>query len=159
MASSDSLSLPILFLSDRARALGGPAYGSAGAAGLDLRACLPEDDVSLTLAPGARVLVPTGLAVAVPEGHYGRVAPRSGLALKQGVDVLAGVIDGDYRGEVGVLVLNTGDAPVVVCHGDRIAQLIVERISRPRPVAVDRLEDSARGAGGFGSTGVGGTTG
>ena len=126
-----------------------PARGSRSAAGLDL--CSVE---RVTLAPGARAAVRTGLAVAIPEGFYGRVAPRSGLALRHGVDVLAGVIDADYRGEILCALVNHGREPFEIEPGARVAQLIVEAISLPAPAWADELDDTARGAGGFGSTGL-----
>lgn len=126
-----------------------PSRGSKEAAGLDL--FLDQD--SLVIHSGKRVLAPTGIAVAIPSGHYGRIAPRSGISFKQGVDVLAGVIDSDYRGELKVLLLNTDRMTHIFRRGDRIAQLILEKISIEEPVEVQDLDDTARGAGGFGSTG------
>ena len=119
-----------------------------GSAGADL-VCLE----AFTLGPGERKLVPTGLIVEIPPGWYGRVAPRSGLAANHGVDVLAGVIDPDYRAEVRVLMINLGDAPVSFSPGDRIAQLIIERAAICDYVWADELSETERGAGGFGSTG------
>lgn len=131
-----------------------PSYGSAGAAGLDLAANLAEMKGRLyALQPGERKLFKTGISISIPAGHYARVAPRSGLALKSGIDVLAGVIDEDYRGEVGVILLNTGNEPFVVSHGDRIAQLIIEQYTPCLPILVDELDATNRGGGGFGSTG------
>ena len=127
-----------------------PTRGSAHAAGLDLYSI--ED---VTLEAGARAAVRTGLSVAIPEGFYGRVAPRSGLAVNYGLDVLAGVIDSDYRGEIICALVNHGRERFVVEAGQRIAQLIVESIITPEPAWADALEETARGAGGFGSTGVG----
>lgn len=131
-----------------------PAYATRHAAGLDLRAAVPED-APVTLKPGARTLVPTGLAIALPEGYEAQVRPRSGLALKAGVTCLnaPGTIDADYRGEVGVILANLGQEPVVIRRGDRIAQLVVARYERVAWAETDSLEESARGAGGFGSTG------
>jgi dUTP pyrophosphatase len=131
-----------------------PAYETAGAAGLDLRAALPERD--LELVPGARSLVPTGLVLALPPGSEGQVRPRSGLALRHGVTVLnaPGTIDADYRGEVQVLLVNLGQQPFTIRHGDRIAQLIVAPVAQARLVEVHSLDDTVRGAGGFGSTGI-----
>ena len=128
-----------------------PRRESPGAAGYDLSSV---DDV--TVPPGGRAIVRTGLSFAVPEGTYGRVAPRSGLAAKHGIDVLAGVIDEDYRGEVCVILLNAGDEPFRIAAGDRIAQLVLERIATPMVVVVKDLDSTARGDGGFGATGVGG---
>ncbi|WP_395666660.1 dUTP diphosphatase [Methylocella sp.] len=133
-----------------------PSYETAGAAGLDLRAALPPGE-SATIAPGARRLIPTGVAVALPEGHEAQVRARSGLALKWGVGVLnaPGTIDRDYRGEIGVLLVNLGDAPFTVARGDRIAQLVVAPVAHVRVVEASALDPTARGAGGYGSTGVG----
>ncbi|WP_425472029.1 dUTP diphosphatase [Sulfitobacter sabulilitoris] len=132
-----------------------PEYATAGAAGADVRANLPGG-VSVTLAPGARALIPTGLRVAVPDGFELQVRPRSGLALKQGLMLVnaPGTIDSDYRGPLGVIVLNAGDAPVVIAHGMRIAQLIVAPVVQATFGLVGGLDDTGRGAGGFGSTGV-----
>ncbi|MDU0338248.1 dUTP diphosphatase [Bosea rubneri] len=131
-----------------------PAYETQGAAGLDLRAALPAGD--LEMAPGARGLVPTGLVLALPPGSEGQVRPRSGLALRHGVTVLnaPGTIDADYRGEVQVLLVNLGQETFIIRHGDRIAQLIVAPVAQARLVEVQLLDDTVRGAGGFGSTGV-----
>lgn len=138
------------------RSLGLPCYQTAGAAGADLRANFP-DRRGVTLAPGARVLVPTGLRLAVPEGHEVQIRPRSGLALKHGITLpnSPGTIDSDYRGPLGVIVLNAGDAPFEIAHGARIAQMVVAPVVRARFELVAALDDSARGAGGFGSTGQG----
>lgn len=135
-----------------------PAYETAGAAGMDLRACFPGRD-GREMAPGARLLVPTGLAIALPEGVEAQVRPRSGLALKMGVTVAnaPGTVDCDYRGEVGVILINLGGAPVSIEHGDRIAQMVIAPVARGLWVEVEALDDTARGAGGFGSTGVGTT--
>jgi dUTP pyrophosphatase len=131
-----------------------PAYATAHAAGLDLRAAVAED-APLTLKPGARALVPTGLAIALPEGYEAQVRPRSGLALKAGVTCLnsPGTIDADYRGEVGVILANLGQEPVVIRRGDRVAQLVVARYERIAWAEADTLEETTRGTGGFGSTG------
>ena len=131
-----------------------PAYQSAHAAGLDLLAAI-RDDAPLTLMPGHRVLVPTGLILAVPPGFEAQVRPRSGLALKHGVTVLnaPGTIDADYRGEVGVLLVNHGDAPFTINRGERIAQLVIAPVTRANLVAVISLSTTGRGSGGFGSTG------
>ncbi len=132
-----------------------PAHATPDAAGLDLRAAVP-DDAPLTLAPGAFALVPTGLQIALPDGTEGQVRPRSGLAFKHGVTVLnsPGTIDSGYRGEVGVVLVNHGPEPFVVTRGERIAQLVVARYQRVRMVAVDDLDATDRGVGGFGSTGT-----
>jgi dUTP pyrophosphatase len=125
-----------------------PTRGSAGAAGLDLYAV-----ERVIIRPGARAAVRTGLAAAIPAGFYGRVAPRSGLAVRHGIDVLAGVIDSDYRGEILCALVNHGEEPFEVEPGARVAQLIVEAITTPEPAWAEDLEETARGAGGFGSTG------
>jgi dUTP pyrophosphatase len=125
-----------------------PTRGSRLAAGLDLYSV-----EVLTIQAGQRAVVGTGLSVAIPEGFYGRVAPRSGLAIEQGLDVLAGVIDSDYRGEIRCALINHGSEPVLIEVGQRIAQLIIEAIATPEPTWADELEETARGAGGFGSTG------
>lgn len=130
-----------------------PAYQSAGAAGLDLVAALPAG-AALVIAPGARALVPTGLAIALPDGYEAQVRPRSGLALNHGVTVLnaPGTVDADYRGEVGVILVNHGTEPFTVVRGTRVAQLVLARVERLAWVAGD-LDETPRGAGGFGSTG------
>jgi len=134
--------------------LGLPAYESAGAAGADLRANLPGGAV--TLEPGARVLVPTGLRMAIPRGAEVQVRPRSGLALKHGVTLVnaPGTIDSDYRGDVGVILINLGQAPFEVTHGMRIAQMVAAPVVQAVFAEVAALDDTARGAGGFGSTGA-----
>ncbi|RKO93971.1 dUTPase-like protein [Blyttiomyces helicus] len=133
-------------LSDKAQL---PNRGSAGAAGYDL--CSAKN---MTIAGHSRAVVPTDLAIAVPHGTYGRVAPRSGLAVKHFIDTGAGVVDEDYRGPLGVVLFNFGTQDFEVKEGDRIAQLVLERIVNPEVVEVESLEDTDRGAGGFGSTGV-----
>lgn len=134
-----------------------PSYATAGAAGADLRANLApgQREAGLTLGPGARAAVPTGLRMAIPEGWEGQVRMRSGLALRHGLMApnAPGTIDADYRGEVMVLVLNAGTEPVTIRHGDRIAQLVLARVGRAEFVAGD-LDATPRGGGGFGSTGV-----
>ena len=131
-----------------------PSYQSAHAAGLDLIAAVPQD-VPLTLAPGARALIPTGIAIALPEGHEGQVRPRSGLAARHGLTVLnsPGTIDADYRGEVQVLLINLGSEAVSVTRGMRIAQLVVAPIARAQLRELPTLDATGRGKGGFGSTG------
>ncbi len=128
-----------------------PAYAHHGDAGLDLSA-----SAACTLAPGAREAVPTGLVVAVPEGWVGLVHPRSGLALRHGLTVVnaPGTIDAGYRGELKVLLVNLGDVPVEIERGDRIAQLLLQRVGRAEVVEVEAFEATGRGTGGFGSTGV-----
>ena len=131
-----------------------PSYMTEHAAGLDLPADLDEP---LELAPGARALVPTGLAIAIPPGYEGQVRPRSGRAVAEGLTVLnaPGTIDADYRGEVRVLVVNLGQTPIRVTRGDRIAQLVVAPVVRVVWDEVETLAPTARGPGGFGSTGAG----
>lgn len=132
-----------------------PAYETEGAAGLDLRAAIAEP---VTLVPGMRTLVPTGLSMQLPAGFEGQVRPRSGLALRHGVTVLnaPGTVDSDYRGEVSVVLINHGSENFTVTRGDRIAQLVIAPVSHVRLSEVETLDDTARGAGGYGSTGVGG---
>lgn len=130
-----------------------PAYATQGAAGMDLLAAVAE---ALTLAPGARAVVPTGLRIAVPEGYEAQVRARSGLALKSGIIVPngPGTIDSDYRGELGVIVANISDTAFVIERGMRIAQLLVAPVTRASWRQVDTLPETARGTGGFGSTGT-----
>jgi dUTP pyrophosphatase len=132
-----------------------PQARSAGAAGLDLLAACPEA-APVAIAPGGRALVPTGLALQLPDGYEAQVRPRSGLALKHGVTVLnaPGTIDADYRGEVQVLLVNHGEAPFTVRRGLSIAQLVVAPVTGVRLVPVEALDETARAGGGFGSTGV-----
>jgi len=131
-----------------------PAYETTGSAGMDLRAAV-ADEAPLTLQPGARVLVPTGLKIALEPGFEAQVRPRSGLALKHGVTCLnsPGTIDSDYRGEVGVILVNHGQEPFVVRRGERIAQMVIARHEQAAMVELESLDETARGAGGFGSTG------
>ena len=131
-----------------------PSYQSAHAAGLDLLAAVPEDS-PLTLAPGRHALVPTGISIAVPSGYEAQVRPRSGLAAKHGVTVLnaPGTVDADYRGEIGVLLINHGDAPFAVRRGERIAQMVIASVTRAELVPAASLSSTERGSGGFGSTG------
>ena len=125
-----------------------PEYASAGAAGADLRA-----SEAVEIAPGGRAAVPTGLRLQIPPGHVGLVWPRSGLAVRHGIDTLAGVIDSDYRGEVRVVLVNHGDEPFRIAPGDRVAQLLVQRVERAAFTAAAAIDDTDRGEGGFGSTG------
>ncbi len=130
-----------------------PSYATPGAAGMDLLAAITG---AVTIAPGARVLVPTGLQVALPAGHELQIRPRSGLALKNGI-LLAnspGTIDEDYRGEIGIIVLNAGDVPFTVERGMRIAQAVLAPVIRAAWAVVETLPATTRGAGGFGSTGT-----
>ena len=129
-----------------------PARATANASGFDLRACV---DAPLVVPAGARALVPTGVAIALPPGYEAQIRPRSGLALKSGVTLLnaPGTIDADYRGEVGVIVVNHGAIPVTIARGDRIAQMVIHRLPDVELEAVEELPETARGAGGFGHTG------
>jgi dUTP pyrophosphatase len=131
-----------------------PAYETAQAAGMDLRAAVPDDE-PLTLRPGSRFPVPTGLAFALPPGFEGQVRPRSGLAFKHGVTCLntPGTVDADYRGEVKVILINLGEEDFVIRRGERIAQLVIAPVVQAVWSEVASLDDTARGAGGFGSTG------
>jgi dUTP pyrophosphatase len=131
-----------------------PSYQSEHAAGLDLLAAVPSA-APVTLAPGARVLVPTGLAIALPEGYEAQVRPRSGLAARHGLTILnaPGTIDADYRGEIQVLLVNLGSESVVVSRGMRIAQLVIAPVVRAHIAETASLEKTSRGSGGFGSTG------
>ena len=149
------LSVEVAWEDGADRALGLPVYATAGSAGADLRANLP-DRAAVTLAPGARALVPTGLRIAVPAGYELQLRPRSGLALRHGITLpnSPATIDSDYRGPLGVIVLNAGDAAFEIAHGARIAQMVVAPVLRAGFALVDRLDETARGAGGFGSTGA-----
>jgi dUTP pyrophosphatase len=133
-----------------------PAYETQHAAGMDLRAAVPEDE-PLTLHPGDRRPVPTGIAIAIPPGFEGQVRPRSGLALRHGVTCLnsPGTVDADYRGELMVILINHGPEAFVVRRGERIAQLLISPVVQASWREVEALDDTARGAGGFGSTGRG----
>lgn len=137
------------------QSLGLPSYETAGAAGADLRANF-ADGQAVTLDPGARALVPTGLRMAIPAGFEVQIRPRSGLALKHGVTLLntPGTIDSDYRGPLGIIMVNLGDAPFEVTHGMRIAQMVVAPVVQAGFEIVTSLDETARGAGGFGSTGA-----
>jgi dUTP pyrophosphatase len=134
-----------------------PSPKSAFAAGADLAAALPEGE-SLTIAPGARALVPTGFAIAIPPGYEGQLRPRSGLAAEHGVTVLnaPGTIDADYRGEVRAILVNHGDRPFAISRGMRIAQLVIAPVAAAEFVEAAELPESERGVGGFGSTGISG---
>lgn len=151
----DSVEKPVLEIEvlPGSEDLGLPAYATEGSAGLDLKAALPEP---LTLKPGERGVVPTGLKMAIPRGFEGCVRPRSGLAMKQGLTLTnsPGTIDSDYRGEVKVLVINLGQAPVTLQRGDRIAQLLISPVAHAQVVKVERVDDTHRGEGGFGHTGI-----
>lgn len=150
---ADRVDIGFIWL-DHGRGLEPPRQQTAGAAGVDLLAALPPGEV-LTLAPGTRTLVPTGLAMAIPEGYEGQVRPRSGLAAKHGVTVLntPGTVDADYRGELKVILINLGDVPFEIRRGERIAQLVVAPVSQVNFTLRETLDATERGAGGFGSTG------
>jgi dUTP pyrophosphatase len=145
------ITVPLLRLA-HGRDLPVPAYATEHAAGLDLLAAV---EGKVEIAPGDRLLLPTGIAIALPAGYEAQVRPRSGLALKHGVTLLnsPGTIDADYRGEIGVMLINHGNAPFTISRGDRIAQLVVAPVSRATWREVESLPESERGAGGFGSTG------
>jgi dUTP pyrophosphatase len=146
MADRDDAPVPLPALVDANGSL--PEYASAGAAGADLRA-----SAAVEIVPGGRAAVPTGVRLQIPPGHVGLVWPRSGLAVRHGIDTLAGVIDSDYRGEVRVVLVNHGDAPFCIVPGDRVAQLLVQRVERAAFTAAAGIDDTDRGGGGFGSTG------
>ncbi len=134
-----------------------PLYETDGAAGADIRANFRSDHAEgRTLSPGERALVPTGLAVAIPQGFEMQIRPRSGLALKQGISLVnsPGTIDSDYRGPLGIILINHGQDAVHISHGDRIAQIVIVPISQARFSVVDELDETERGHGGFGSTGT-----
>ena len=130
-----------------------PSYETDDAAGMDLRAAVTDDVV---LAPGDRALIPTGLAIALPSGYEAQVRPRSGLALRNGISLVntPGTIDADYRGEVGVIVINHGTEAFTVDRGMRVAQMVIAPVTQATWLEIDNLSDTARGAGGFGSTGT-----
>jgi len=131
-----------------------PTYETEHAAGMDLRAAVAED-APVTLAPGARALIPTGITMALPAGYEAQIRPRSGLAAKHGITCLntPGTIDADYRGEVKVILINLGQEPFVIKRGERIAQMVIAPVTQARWEEVAALPDSVRGEGGFGSTG------
>lgn len=130
-----------------------PNYSTAQSAGVDLRANI---SASIALAPGQRMLIPTGIHLELPNGYEAQVRPRSGLALKHGITVLnsPGTIDADYRGDVGVILINMGQEPFIVNHGDRIAQLVIAQYTQVKFLNTNTLADSQRGTGGFGSSGT-----
>ena len=132
-----------------------PSYETAEAAGMDLRAAVPQD-APLTLKPGARELVPTGFAMAIPPGFEAQIRPRSGLALKHGIGLVnaPGTVDSDYRGEIKIILINLGQEDFEITRGMRIAQMIIAPVLQVSIEPVSSLDDTARGAGGFGSTGV-----
>ena len=131
-----------------------PAYETTGSAGMDLRAAVAEFE-PVVLAPGERKLIPTGLKIALEPGYEAQVRPRSGLALKHGISApnSPGTIDSDYRGEVGVILINLGELPFEIKRGDRIAQMVIARYEQAQMIEVEAVDETARGAGGFGSTG------
>lgn len=160
-AERDQLSWPpprtqMCWTAQADRALGLPSYQSLGAARADLRANLP-DRTALALPPGARALIPTGLRMALPPGYEAQIRPRSGLALRHGLTLLntPGTIDSDYRGELGVILVNLGQETVEITHGMRVAQMVIAPVVQVAFELVETLNDTARGAGGFGSTGMG----
>ena len=146
----------ITWTEDADRTLPLPAYETKGAAGADLRANFP-DHAAQTLAPGERALIPTGLRVEIPEGYEMQLRPRSGLALKHGLSLpnTPGTIDSDYRGPLGVILINLGQKSVTISHGDRIAQAVVVPVLQARFELTETLSETERGTGGFGSTGQG----
>jgi dUTP pyrophosphatase len=148
--------IKLCWTADADKSLPLPAYQTKGAAGADICANFGVDGHALTLLPGTRALVPTGMKMAIPDGLEVQIRPRSGLALKHGVTLLntPGTIDSDYRGPVGVIVINHGDAPFEITHGMRIAQMVVAPVIQADFDLVDDLDVTDRGAGGFGSTGV-----
>ncbi|WP_298260883.1 dUTP diphosphatase [Bradyrhizobium sp.] len=150
---SSSVKVEVLQLPN-GKGLSLPAYQSALAAGLDLLAAIPED-APVILAPGKYALVPTGLSIALPPGYEAQVRPRSGLAARHGVTVLnaPGTVDADYRGEISVPLINHGDVPFTVRRGERIAQMVIAPVVQAEFVPVVKLSTTARGSGGFGSTG------
>ncbi|MEP6019729.1 MAG: dUTP diphosphatase [Paracoccaceae bacterium] len=151
---TQNLSIRITRVPDSDPSIALPSYETAGAAGADIRANL-QDGAPVSLAPGERALIPTGLCMEIPPGFEVQVRPRSGLAHKHGIALVnaPGTIDSDYRGPVGVILLNTSTHPFVVEHGSRIAQLVVAPVVQASFNMTDELADSARGKGGFGSTG------
>ncbi len=152
-----SVPIKLLWLDGADRDIALPSYETDGAAGADVRANFPpEERAGLVVKAGARALVPTGFSVAIPKGYEIQVRPRSGLALKHGLTLpnSPGTIDSDYRGPLGVIVLNAGTVPFEITHGMRIAQLVVAPVTRGRFEVQKNLDSTARGSGGFGSTGV-----
>jgi dUTP pyrophosphatase len=150
---SEAVKIEVLQLPN-GKGLALPAYQSALAAGLDLLAAVPED-APIILAPGKYALIPTGLAIALPPGYEAQVRPRSGLAARHGVTVLnaPGTVDADYRGEIGVPLINHGEAPFTIRRGERIAQMVIASVIQAELLPVTRLSPTERGSGGFGSTG------
>jgi dUTP pyrophosphatase len=140
-------------LLDRGRGIPLPDYESEGSSGIDLRAAVQED---VMVRPGEIKLIPTGLAVSIPRGYEGQIRPRSGLALKYGIGVAnsPGTIDSDYRGEIGIILINWGKRSFTVKRGDRIAQLVISKVCRADMIAVEDLDSTPRGEGGFGHSGI-----
>ncbi|MEP1766852.1 MAG: dUTP diphosphatase [Sulfitobacter sp.] len=149
------VNIPMMWEVEADQNLGLPQYETAGAAGADLRANFVDRN-AVVIAANARALIPTGLRLAIPQGYEVQIRPRSGLALKHGITLpnSPGTIDADYRGPLGVIVMNAGDAPFTVEHGMRIAQMVVAPVVQGQFVCVETLDETSRGAGGFGSTGV-----
>ena len=147
------MKVKIKFLDHYDKSFGAPEYQISGSAGVDLRACLPEEGIIIS--PGQRVLIPTGISVEIPDGFEWQIRPRSGLSLKTNLLIpnSPGTIDSDYRGEVSIILGNFGESPISVKHGDRIAQAVLNRYERAEFIEVEELQLSARGNGGFGSTG------
>ena len=147
------MKVKLKFLDNFDHSFGAPAYQSSGSAGADIKACL--DEGKITILPGERMLVPTGIAVEVPLGHEWQIRPRSGLSLKTGLLIpnAPGTIDSDYRGEIKIILGNFGSSPVVINHGDRVAQAVLCRYEKADFSISNELDRSDRGSGGFGSTG------
>jgi dUTP pyrophosphatase len=151
------VTIRVSWLDDADPSIALPQYETAGSAGADIRANFAADlrDSGLTLAPGGRVLIPTGVRIEIPNGYEVQVRPRSGLALKHGITIpnAPGTIDSDYRGPLGVILMNLGTEPFHIAHGDRIAQMVIAPVVQAAFEVAADLSDTARGAGGFGSTG------
>lgn len=154
MTQTSPIPVKVIYDTDADRAIPLPTYETAGAAGADLRANFVDRGM-VTLAPGTRQLIPTGLRLEIPQGYEIQLRPRSGLALKHGITLpnSPGTIDSDYRGPLGVIVMNAGQETFTIAHGDRIAQMILAPVVQAQFELVDGLSDTVRGAGGFGSTG------
>lgn len=152
---AETLNVPVVQM-PHAQGLPLPKYETSGSAGMDLLAAL-EEGTEIVLEPGERKLVPTGLRLSLPQGLEAQVRPRSGLALKKGITVLntPGTVDSDYRGEIGVILINLAQEPFTIVRGERIAQMIIARFEQIELTATDDLDNTERGAGGFGSTGTG----
>lgn len=148
-----SLRIPMQML-PHAAGIGVPAYASSGASGMDLRACV---DAPVVLKPGATALIPTGLALAIPEGFEAQIRPRSGLAFHHGIGMVnsPGTVDSDYRGEIKIILINWGTEPFTINRGERVAQMVFAGVRRVELQITDGLDETSRGSGGFGHTGVG----